>query len=141
MPSLPNNPSIAPFVWDDVSISSSYPDIARRQILTQKVKENAILLVQGILKPVNDKWGPLIPTSWYRGPELNAKIGGVNDSQHTRGEAVDFLCINQNMLEVYYWIVTDLQWSGEVLHYRKRGHIHVALPEPNVHPDHLILEK
>jgi hypothetical protein len=31
-------------------------------------------------------------TSWYRGPLLNRAINGVPNSQHTRGEAVDFIC-------------------------------------------------
>ncbi len=31
-------------------------------------------------------------TSWYRGPTLNSAIGGVKNSQHSRGEAVDFIC-------------------------------------------------
>lgn len=31
-------------------------------------------------------------TSWYRGPVLNKAVGGVPNSQHARGEAVDFIC-------------------------------------------------
>jgi zinc D-Ala-D-Ala carboxypeptidase len=35
---------------------------------------------------------PMIITSGYRCPELNAAVGGVVDSQHLRGEAADFVC-------------------------------------------------
>lgn len=36
---------------------------------------------------------PIIVTSWYRSPELNAKIpGSSKTSQHSRGQAVDFVC-------------------------------------------------
>lgn len=31
-------------------------------------------------------------TSWYRGPLLNKAVGGVPNSQHSKGEAVDFIC-------------------------------------------------
>lgn len=31
-------------------------------------------------------------TSWYRGPELNKLVRGATESQHTKGEAVDFIC-------------------------------------------------
>jgi zinc D-Ala-D-Ala carboxypeptidase len=34
---------------------------------------------------------PLIITSGYRSPALNAEVGGSNNSQHTRGEAADFI--------------------------------------------------
>ena len=31
-------------------------------------------------------------TSWFRGTELNKAVGGVPGSQHSKGEAVDFIC-------------------------------------------------
>lgn len=33
---------------------------------------------------------PIKVNSWYRGPAVNAAVGGVSTSQHSRGEAVDF---------------------------------------------------
>jgi hypothetical protein len=35
---------------------------------------------------------PVRVTSGYRCPELNKLVGGAPDSQHVRGEAVDFVC-------------------------------------------------
>lgn len=35
---------------------------------------------------------PIIITSGYRCPALNARVGGVSTSAHTRGLAVDFRC-------------------------------------------------
>ena len=35
---------------------------------------------------------PIVVTSWYRCPALNAAIGSKPTSQHIRGEAVDFRC-------------------------------------------------
>ncbi len=37
---------------------------------------------------------PLVITSGYRTPEYNAKIGGVADSAHLRGLAVDIKCVS-----------------------------------------------
>lgn len=35
---------------------------------------------------------PIIVSSAYRSPALNAKVGGSNTSAHTKGWAVDFTC-------------------------------------------------
>ena len=35
---------------------------------------------------------PMIISSGFRCPELNAAVGGKDDSQHLRGEAIDFTC-------------------------------------------------
>lgn len=35
---------------------------------------------------------PIIISSWYRSPALNHAVGGVPNSQHQTGEAVDFIC-------------------------------------------------
>lgn len=35
---------------------------------------------------------PVTISSWYRSPELNRAVGGVPNSQHQTGEAVDFIC-------------------------------------------------
>ncbi len=35
---------------------------------------------------------PISINSWYRNPELNLRVGGSKNSQHMKGEAVDFIC-------------------------------------------------
>lgn len=35
---------------------------------------------------------PILITSWYRSPKLNAAIGGAKYSDHMKGNAVDFYC-------------------------------------------------
>lgn len=36
--------------------------------------------------------GPILINSWYRSTAVNRAVGGVVDSQHKLGEAVDFTC-------------------------------------------------
>lgn len=36
--------------------------------------------------------GPINVNSWYRSTVVNAAVGGVPNSQHKLGEAVDFVC-------------------------------------------------
>ena len=35
---------------------------------------------------------PILVSSWYRSPAVNAAVGGVENSSHAKGEAVDFIC-------------------------------------------------
>ena len=48
-------------------------------------------LICDCLQPLRDKLGkPMIITSGYRCYQLNKAIGGATNSQHTKGQAVDF---------------------------------------------------
>lgn len=54
------------------------------------VRDNIIALVDNVLQPLRDAWGgPIFINSGYRCPELNKAVGGVETSQHTKGEAAD----------------------------------------------------
>ena len=46
-------------------------------------------LCENILEPLRRRYGAITVTSGYRSRRLNAAVGGVPDSQHLRGEAVD----------------------------------------------------
>lgn len=47
-------------------------------------------LVENVLDPLREAWGaPIVVTSGYRSPRLNAAVGGARGSQHTYGQAAD----------------------------------------------------
>lgn len=47
-------------------------------------------LVENVLDPLREWWGkPIIVSSGYRCPELNAAVKGSKTSQHMAGEAAD----------------------------------------------------
>ena len=51
---------------------------------------NAIALVENVLDPAREKLGmPIKVTSGYRCPLKNKAVGGVENSQHLKGEAAD----------------------------------------------------
>lgn len=59
-------------------------------ITSVRVRDSILALVRNVLQPLRDGWGkPLHINSGYRCPELNAYVGGVATSQHTKGEAAD----------------------------------------------------
>lgn len=47
-------------------------------------------LIEKVLDPLREAYGkPIIVTSGYRCPKLNAAVGGAASSQHVKGEAAD----------------------------------------------------
>ena len=66
-------------------------------------------LIASVLQPIrNAIKKPMIITSGYRSPKLNKIVGGKPNSQHLKGQAVDFII---NGLEPEY-IVNFIQGMG-----------------------------
>lgn len=58
-------------------------------------------LAVNVLQPLRDALGkPVIVNSAYRSPQVNAVVGGVPTSQHSRGEAADILVVGLSPLEL-----------------------------------------
>lgn len=63
-------------------------------------RANLEALVVNCLDPVRTIYGkPIIVSSGYRSPELNAAVGGVANSQHTTGNAADLKPASGGSLE------------------------------------------
>lgn len=70
--------------------------------LTQHVV-NLTLLTTHILQPLRDAMGEAIKIgSGYRCPVLNKAVGGVSNSQHMMGQAVD-ICIDGDLAKGKKW--------------------------------------
>ncbi|MGL5078333.1 MAG: D-Ala-D-Ala carboxypeptidase family metallohydrolase, partial [Waterburya sp.] len=54
----------------------------------------------------------IMVTSGYRDPATNAANGGVQNSQHTQGLALDIFPTVGNPLEFENWLIAN--WSGAV---------------------------
>ena len=98
---------------------------------------SAKLLFERVVQPVRDHFGPTVINSGYRGPELNAAIGGAATSQHCRGEAVDIECPGIANHEVAEWIQNNLDFDQLILEFYTlgipdSGWVHVSyIPEGN----------
>ena len=54
---------------------------------------NLIYLVENLLDKAREELAmPITVTSGYRSEAVNRRVGGVANSQHTKGEAVDLVC-------------------------------------------------
>jgi hypothetical protein len=93
-----------------------------------EIWRNIERLVGNVLQPVRDKMGIVIIKSGYRCPELNKVIGGSTNSNHTRGEAADFVVAQEGrtILTVCKWIAKQLEFRELIAEYPPDGWVHVA---------------
>ena len=72
-----------------------------------EVENFASEFCERILEPIRDRFGPVVITSGYRSPELNALVGGVPTSDHqwtTERIAADFQTPTANLDVVFDFI-------------------------------------
>lgn len=92
-----------------------------------------------VLDPIREAWGqPLIVTSGYRSPQLNAAVGGVCTSAHMVGCAVDVaLCSwsTRKVSELYELIQEMVKRYDiaidQVIYYKKKRIIHISNDWPH----------
>ena len=67
--------------------------------LPPSAEQNLQALVDHVLDPARERLGmPITVNSGYRCPTHNAKVGGVKNSQHLKGEAADITCADNKRL-------------------------------------------
>lgn len=69
--------------------------------------ENLRALCGELLEPIRLHFEEVVSiSSGYRGPELNAAIGGAKGSQHMTGQAADFNVDGYSVAEIFDWLRT-----------------------------------
>jgi putative chitinase len=97
-----------------------------RRIPTRKDIQNNILALAKHLDKIRDDWGsPIGVTSWYRPPDVNRAVGGVSNSQHIHGKAVDIYPLQGNIVEFQKWL--DARWNLALGYGAKKGFVHIDL--------------
>ena len=101
-------------------------------------------LITKVLDPIREKWqSPIYITSGYRCPMLNKKVGGVENSYHTRGMAADITAKSVFYNTALYIEIRILHREGlfpltECYMERQGLYIHVAYDPSNVKPQPFI---
>lgn len=83
-------------------------------------------LVEVILDPLRVKVGPLLVTSGYRSPEVNAHpdVNGSPSSQHLKGQAADVVPMAASVEEVL--TVLRTLPVDQVITYSDTNHVHIS---------------
>ncbi len=102
--------------------------------ITKDTPENIRLSALNIAEKVLDPFRefikkPITVNSWYRTPEYNKQVGGAKNSQHTLGEAVDFVVKGMTNEEIYDSIIKiNLPFDQLILEYGNgTTWIHISL--------------
>lgn len=97
---------------------------------------NLTRLVTDVLQPLRDAWKqPIVVSSGFRCPVLNKVVGGVANSQHLVGEAVDIHTLgdapadNQALFATAVCLVRDgIIEVGQLIDEYGYNWIHISLP-------------
>ena len=92
---------------------------------------NLCALVHNVLQPLRNWWGREVKIgSGFRCAALNKAVGGVNNSQHMKGEAAD-LCIEGDLkqgMEWFNWIKNHFDFDQLIWEHNAKGSywVHVS---------------
>lgn len=98
-------------------------DLRRKPIIGSQ-EENALIELCKEFDAIREAWdGPIGVTSGYRPEPINSQVGGVPNSYHTKGMALDIYPIDASMQKFYNWLIQ--RWTGGFGDGRNRGFIHI----------------
>jgi len=100
--------------------------------MTAENIKNAKALCEHVLEPAREHFGlPIAINSGYRGDRLNRAIGGVNTSQHKKGEAADIELVGGSNWDLFRFIRDNLPYDQLIAEYMvnddpRAGWVHVS---------------
>jgi putative chitinase len=84
------------------------------------------LLLGEHLDKIREAWGsPIIITSGYRPTNINAQVGGVSNSRHILGDAVDIAPQTGSIHAFQTWL--DKRWYGALGWGASKGFVHIDM--------------
>jgi hypothetical protein len=104
---------------------------------SMQVIDNLQVLVDNVLQPIRNKFGPVTVTSGYRSPSVNKAIGGSATSDHCFGFAADFEVAGVDNKELARWVADNLKFKQLILEFYTKGvpdsgWVHVSYDKNNL---------
>jgi zinc D-Ala-D-Ala carboxypeptidase len=116
MVSLSKNFTLQEYIKSQTALRQGIDNTPSDEHLTSAKK-----LFEQVVQPVRDHFGVTVINSGYRGPALNAAVGGSATSQHCKGEAVDIECPGTPNYDVARWIEDNLDYDQLILEFYTPG--------------------
>lgn len=75
----------------------------------QSAMQNLQYLLNNVINPISNNYpSPIRISSGYRSPQLNAAVGGAQNSQHMRGQAADITAGSREAnQQLFNWIINS----------------------------------
>lgn len=93
-----------------------------------------LVLVDNLLDPIRENFAvPMIITSGYRCEKVNKLVGGESNSQHRKGEAVDFYfeAFSKKEMAAAFFEIAEKFDFDQLIYYKKKGFIHISYSKDN----------
>ena len=104
---LSANFSLNEFISSETALRRGIDNTPSAEVLA-----NLKALCENIMQPLRDWYGkPINITSGYRSPALNRSIKGAANSDHMRGQAVDFTLPKEDYPKVFEWLRNNVQFT------------------------------
>jgi uncharacterized protein YcbK (DUF882 family) len=112
------------FITSNLTVGEVLQFDARRRPTPQSAVVPRILETAREFQAIRQSWGhPLGVTSFYRPEPINREVGGVPNSFHVSGMAVDLYPVGLPLQALYDFLIT--RWTGGFGDGRNRGFIHI----------------
>lgn len=125
--------SLEELMHSDVAVENGIVNEPPRQNAA-KIYFNLVVLVDNLLEPILERFAAgMIITSGYRCKKVNKLVGGVDNSQHMKGEAVDFCFVGfskKEMAAAFFEIAEEFNFD-QLIYYKKKGIIHASYKRKN----------
>ena len=95
------------FSWEELTRTGQTSLQAANRAEAEAFRAQLTALATNLLEPIRAKFGPVKINSAFRGPSVNAAVGGSKTSQHMRGEAADIVAPAVSVEELHRWICAE----------------------------------
>ena len=104
---LSKNFSLNEFISSETALRRGIDNTPSAEVLA-----NLKALCENIMQPLRDWYGkPINITSGYRSPALNRAIKGAANSDHMKGQAVDFTLPKEDYPKVFEWLRNNVNYT------------------------------